>query len=413
MTNASRDALDRWIDAHAARLRADNLEPATPADATRVESVLDRIENARIVVLGELDHWIAEKTDFRLWWLRRLATRHRLVLAEELGHSDARRVAQFLANGDASWLDRVPTFGWDGDRRTDRDDRPTGILRASFERYPTARFKAAQSAFYHAVRGLGLRAFQGLDVNAVAGGGYADIRARLAQLDRGIADRIERALVRVPGESALDEATRLEALVAQFPGDAHLAGIGTDLRVMADTLRYEALAHPAADYDALRPAMAWREDMMKRAVDRVLDAMAPDEKLVLMAHALHLVKDDDRVGGAPGAGPGGHIVHSLGHYLARERAEPVFAVWFIFGGGRDCQPFTDLSCELRFPSDTLNARLLALDCPLVVPTAMAPDGFPKGTVGIGHLYSLVASVDLAAQADAIFFLPDVTPLPQV
>jgi len=43
------------------------------------------LSNARVVFLGETNHFIHEKTDFRLWWLRNLAQHHRLVVGEELG----------------------------------------------------------------------------------------------------------------------------------------------------------------------------------------------------------------------------------------------------------------------------------------------------------------------------------------
>jgi len=410
-TSANHAVIEAWIDAHAASLDPATLLPTSAAAASRIEAVFERIDNARIVVLGELDHWIAEKTQFRLWWLERLTARHRLVLAEEIGHSDGGRIAAYLTSGDTTWLDRVPTFGWEADRRPDRDDRPAGVLRASFDRYPTARFKAAQCQFYRAVRDLGLTRFHGIDVNAVAGAGYADVAARVRLLEPALARPIGSALARVPGETMAAEATRLERLAAACARDPRLVDIELDVRVMADTLRYQILAHPAPDYDALRPAMAWREDMMKRAVDRVLDAMAPDEKLVLMAHALHLVKDDDRVGGAPGAGPGGQLVHSLGHHLARECGEHVYSIWFLFAGGTDAQPFPDLPSEFQFPPNTLNARLGARGTPLVLPTTPDADDPLEGVVGVGHLYNLVASVDLAAQADAIFFLPRVTPLP--
>lgn len=420
VTKRESSAVDSWISGHAARLRTTNLEPASDTDAARIDALLAQSDHARVIVLGELSHWISEKSDFRLWWLRRLAARHPLVLAEELGHSDGCRVARYLHTGDEDWLDRVPTFGWEGDRREDRDDRPTGILRRSFDAYPTARFKAAQCAFYRELRALGITAYHGIDINAVAGAGYADARAFLPALPADLARRIEPALAPVQGESALDESARLTALQAEIESHrAHsdaaaaraLDSMAFDVERMADTLRYQALAHPAPDYDALRPAMALREATMKRAVDRILDGMAADERLVLMAHALHLVKDDDRVDAAAGAGPGGNLVRSLGHHLARERGERVFAVWFVFGGGSDCQPFPDLPNRYRFPSDTLNARLLAAGGPLVVPTGAAADRALEGPVGIGHLYNLVARVELGAQTDAVFFLPDVTPLP--
>lgn len=403
------------LTAQAARLRPADLEPESAADAARIDALLDRVADAQIVVLGELDHWIAQKSDFRLWWLSRLAARHPLVLGEELGHSDGRRVSRYLETGDETWLDRVPTFGWTADRRSDRDDRPTGLLRASFERYPTARFKAAQCAFYRAMRGLGVRALHGIDINAIATAGYADVRGHLSALAPGLARRIEAGLAQVAGESAAQEADRLMALRAfidSLPLSASLLdAVAVDLEVMADTLRYQTLAHPAPDYQSLRPAMALREETMKRAVDRLLEAMAPGEKLVLMAHALHLVKDDERLGGAPGVGPGGSLVHSLGHYLARERGERVFAVWFVFGRGSDCQPFPDLPTELQYPPDTLNTRLLAAQAPLVLATRDVDTALP-GPIGVGHLYNLVAGVDLGAQTDAVFFLQTVSPLPE-
>jgi erythromycin esterase-like protein len=395
-----------------APLDSATLAPVSPDDARIVDRLLDRIDSARIVLLGELSHWIAEKSTFRLWWLERLAARHQLVLAEELGHSDGIRVARYLASGDEAWLDRVPMFGWRGDVRADRDDRPTGVLRASFERYPTARFKRAQCAFYRRVRALAPRAFHGIDVNAVAGAGYADIRGRLPSIEPTLSQRIARQLTWVPGESPLAEAERLEALRAalagQARGDPALTAVLVDLDVMARSLRYQALAHPAQDYEALRPAMSLREDMMKRALDRMLAALRPEEKLVLMGHALHLVKDDARVADAPGVGPGGGHVHSLGHYLAQECGEPVFASWFVFGEGSDCQPFPDLPSTYRFPEATLNRTLLANGVPAVVDVAA---GASPASVGVGHLYNLVAEVDLRAQVDAVFFLPTVHPLP--
>jgi erythromycin esterase-like protein len=410
VTEAAAAEIEAWIETCGAKLGPRDLEPASPIDAARVDALLARIDAARIVVLGELDHWIAEKSDFRLWWLSRLAARHRLVLAEELGHSDGRRVARYLDSGDETWLDRVPTFGWEGDRRPDRDDRPTGVLRASFDRYPTVRFKAAQCAFYREVRALGLRALHGIDVNGVAGAGYADVRERLTHLEPALARRVERGLTRVEGESALREAERLDRLRSEIAGHANLAEIDVDLEAMADSLRYQSMANTAPDYEGLRPAMAWREDMMKRAVDRLLGALVGDEKLVLMAHALHLAKDDDRLGSAAGVGPGGNIVHSLGHYLARERGEHVFAIWFVFGGGSDCQPFPDLPTALRYPPECLNTGLLAHGTPLLIDTASGAETALRTPVGVGHLYNLIANVDLAAQADAVFFLPTVSPL---
>lgn len=394
------------------------LAPRTAADRERLAALWPRLHAARIVVLGELDHFIAQKNDFRLWWIRRLAERYPLVLAEELGHSDGKRIARYLASGDETWLDRVPTFGWRGDARPDRTDSPTGVLQASSERFPAARFKATQCAFYRALRELGVRRFHGFDIDGATGAGYAEAEHLLPALGEPHAQATRAALARVPGETMLEEAARLTAVAGQlqslpFPQATRQGEVARemafDLGWTASTLHYAALAYPAADYEALRPAMQFREGMMKRAVARLLDQLAPSEKLVLMAHAFHLAKDDGSVTSAAAAvGPGGDRASSLGHYLARERGEDVCAIWFLFAEGSDCQPFPDLPTTFAYPDGTLNAQLARLADALVLPTA----GLGRtGAARVGHIYNLVADVDIARQADSLFFLRTVTPLP--
>jgi hypothetical protein len=93
---------------------------------------------------------------------------------------------------------------------------------------------------------------------------------------------------------------------------------------------------------------------------------------------------------------GHHVVHTLGH-------EP-FSVWWLYGDGEDSQPFPDLPKLAHFPHDSLNARLAARGGPLVA----AVDG--PLTARVGHLYNQAPRVNVAQQADVIFFLPNVTPL---
>ncbi len=178
--HAQAAAFRTWYEQRAAILAPATLAPVDATAGARVEALLDAMADARVIVLGELNHWIAEKTRFRLWWLERLAARFSLVLAEELGHSDGVRVSRYLRSGDETWLDRVPTFGWQGDARSDRVDEPTGVLRESYARFPTQRVKQAQRGFYRELCRLGLLAFHGLDVNGTTGAGYADIAASVA-----------------------------------------------------------------------------------------------------------------------------------------------------------------------------------------------------------------------------------------
>ncbi len=399
-------AIDHWLDEHAIRL-----DPATyapdPADPRRLAVIDTALANARLVFLGETNHFIHEKTEFRLWWLRRLGAHHRLVVGEELGWSDSRDVARYLADGDEAHLDRLATFGDRSHVRPDRDDWPTGVLRASFDAYPTALFKAEQVRFYRGLRTIPSLRFFGFDIDA-AGTGYADI-----ELNRNAADvnaAFWARLARVPDETLSDEADRLASSIALLPhsGDPKIAEVREDLQSMIETLRYTALAHPAADYEALRPAMAYRETTLKRRVDRMRASLADDEVLVLMAHAFHLAKNDDRIASV-GVGPGGDQMRSLGHHLVADLALPAYSVWLLYGGGKDSQPFPDLPRIARYPAESLNAQLARRGVPLIVPVAPGAHALAR-EVGVGHVYNLVVPVHLPSQTDAIFFVPRVTPM---
>ena len=168
---------------------------------------------------------------------------------------------------------------------------------------------------------------------------------------------------------------------------------------------HAALVRDAATYEATRPAMAFREDAMKR---RFADARAIfPGRIALMAHAMHLAKDDNLIN-APGAvGPGGRLTPSLGHHIVQELGLKAYAVWMIYGGGEDSQPLKDLPNKARFPSHTLNARMARL---FDQPTVVSLEGAPDVSYAIGHLYNTLFETRLKAQADAVWFTPKVTPM---
>jgi hypothetical protein len=152
--------------------------------------------------------------------------------------------------------------------------------------------------------------------------------------------------------------------------------------------------------------MAYREGCMKRRWSdiRALGGAAPT---ALMAHALHLAKDDRLLGKVIGVGPGGGLECSIGHHLVREKGLKAVSIWLIFGSGEDAQPFPDLPRRFAYPRETLNARLAALGEPWLIPIAGGPFDRP---VGVGHMYNAVQPATLAGQVDALLFLPEVSPL---
>ena len=402
-------ALERWLDAHAIRLDPTTYAAREP-DAMRLAALDRAFDGARCIFIGETNHFVHEKSDYRAWWLRRLAARHRLVVGEELGCVDGRRVARYLADGDEAHLDTLATFGDERHRRADRDDRPTGVLRASFDAYPSRLFKAEQTRFYRTLRELGVTRFHGVDIDA-PGNGYAELEAWHAKAT--VDPVFWTTVARVDGESIDAEATRLERALERLPADGELREL---VLCVAENLRYTALAHPAPTYEALRPAMALRESIMQRRVERIIATLADDEVFVLLGHAFHLAKDDRRIGRAPGVGPGGNLVASLGHHLAQNRGIDARAVWMLYGGGVDSQPFPDLPTRVDYPNDSFNAALAAYvaarpepDAPLVVPIEPARATLADA-VGIGHLYNLVVPVHLPTEVDALFFVPHVSPM---
>jgi erythromycin esterase-like protein len=375
------DALDAWLD------RA-LLEPGA----------LDTGE-AEVLVLGEFNHFVHEKTDFRIAMAQQASRLGFKVWAEELGWSDGRRLTQYFEARDEAVFDRLSLFGWRGDVRADRDDRPTGIFRASLEAYPFDLMRAEQTRFY---RTLSPEALYGFDVAAGHDGGYVDLFARLETTSAPTAWTA--ALARRPGEPLQEEAARLIALAAEAPaGLDRLAR--ADLSALIDGLTYTGLVQTAATYAETAPAMAFREDAMKR---RLVDirALAPG-KLVLMGHALHLVRDDDAIT-APGiVGPGGQGTSSLGHHLGQELGLPMFIIWMIYGGGEDSQPLPDLPRRADFGPHTLNARLAArFDRPVLLDARTAPDA----PVRIAHMYNTEIETHLPGVVDALWFTPWISPL---
>jgi erythromycin esterase-like protein len=402
--------LDRWI-ADAAMPLHDNVVDVT------IDAALDHaLTRSNVVLLGELNHFVHEKAAYRLWWLSRLARKRRLVIGEELSWSDGGYVDRYLATGDDVVLAQAATFGGHHPERTDRNEQPTGVIAASFDAYPTALFFAEQRRFYAGLRALAPRRFFGFDIGAPSAI-HAALEPHLTRLEAAaphgtLARQIRAKLAPVPGESFGAEAMRLAQLRDELARADEVAGteLIRDLEAIIANLHYVALAYPATDYEALRPAMALREELMKRRVEHALGTLAADEVLVLMAHAFHLAKDDRRIGGA-GVGPGGGQVPSLGHHLVHGLGLAPFAAWMLYGGGRDSQPFPDLPQTAVYPPTSLNAALARMGMPLVLPiTEDAAAGALSADVGVGHMYGQVVSVHLPSEVDAIWFLPSVSPL---
>ena len=66
-------------------------------------SFLDQaLAGRRVVYLGETDHWVAQRMEFRLLLIRELARRGYRRIGMEMGLSDAKRMDRYLETGDES-----------------------------------------------------------------------------------------------------------------------------------------------------------------------------------------------------------------------------------------------------------------------------------------------------------------------
>ena len=398
--------LERFVEARAIVLPAP-FNGAT-CELSHLDPLKQRLRSARLVMLSETNHFVHEKSDFRLLLSRVLMSEGWTCFLEELGHSDGFRVDRFLQSGDERELARLPSFGYIAHLRSDRDDRPGGILKS--ESYPTEAFLWEQKRFYRRLRSETVRrgaqvCLAGIDIDGLPGGSYEDI-ADLIPATASESHPFLEALHRVPNESAADEANRLRTALRLLPDDWP-DEIAESLRALSESLEYIAMTYSAQSYDALRPGMAFRETAMKRRF-KAAKAKFADAKIVLMAHALHLAKDDAAIK-AGGVGPGGGQTSSLGHWLTQEEKEATFSIWMIYGVGEDSQPLANLPRKANFPPHSLNAMLSRHGKALLFFPADAPELFRPPCV-VGHMYNALFETSLLLQADVVVFLPEVTPL---
>ena len=373
-----------------------------------LEPLRRRLRSAGLVMLGETNHFVHEQSDFRLLLSRVLMSEGWSCFLEELGHSDGIRANRFLQSGDERELERLPSFGYTGHLRSDRDDRPGGILKS--ESYPTEAFLWEQKRFYRGLRSEALRNggevhLAGIDIDGLPGGSYEDVADLIPPTAPKSHPFIE-ALRRVPNESAISEAARLRAALRLLPKDWPRE-IAESLRALSESLEYIAMTYSAQSYDAVRPGMAFRETAMRRRF-KAAKARFAETKLILMAHALHLAKNDAAIK-AGGVGPGGGQTSSLGHWLTQEEREATFSVWLLYGAGEDSQPLANLPRRANFPASSVNAMLARHGHALLFFPADAPELFGPPCV-VGHMYNALFETFLLQQADAVVFLPEVTPL---
>lgn len=414
----------------------DNAVVFAPSEETSVSleklSFLDTaLKDKRVVFLGEEDHWIHEKYEYRRLLLEYLFSRGWRYVGEELGWSDGMRLDRYLETGESSYLERIATYGYRGDTRPDREEKASGILKRITGHYPLQEFKAEQIRFAGFLRSFNETPsagskrvhFFGFDVNAAAGGGYKDIEDLLNhELYLPEFAKARQLFARVPGESVKQEMQRLNYLLKEIEvsagrikeaiGQDRFAQLKQCIFTMRDSLHYHLMANPADNYKSLNKAMAFREEMMCRHVEFVLSRMKPDEKLVLMGHNRHLCKDIGQIKKLGASPPGGRLVPSLGTYLCSRRSDQIFSIWMLHECGKSSHPFKNLSSDYTAKRGSLNSILAQAGDRYLLFTSVSDreTSVLRSDLDIVGLYNITFRTALAKQADAVFFVRKVTPL---
>lgn len=398
-------------------------------DSTDVErlSFLDSLlEDKRIVYLGEEDHWIHEKYQYRLLFLRYLVSRGWRFIGEELGWSDGVRINEYIHTGDQKHLECIATYGYRGDIRTDRDDTVQGLLKT--DNYPLEAFKAEQIRFTKALREINTNYvntnginFFGFDINAAAGGGYADIEQLLNGINEKSIHEFANMFKFSPGETIEQEIEQLnialkimesrENELKMILGDNYVY-LRQNILAMRDSFDYFSISNPAKTYRKLNIAMAAREELMQRNIMFILSEMKKNDKLVLMAHNRHLSKNIDNIKKAGASPPGGKLVPSVGTYLNRLFPGKVFSIWMLNCRGMSSQPISRFSSEYTGAPGSLNSILSEVGSTFILPTASNDTRAKllKKYMDIVGIYNITYKAKPAEQADAIFFVDEVHPL---
>jgi len=316
-------------------------------------SILDRLlEGKRVVYLGEPDHYVREKYDFRLIFIRYLFERGWRHIGMEMGRADGKRVEEYLQTGDPACLDRVATLGYEGDQRADRRHTLRGINREANPEF-WSRAWAEHRWFLRQLRSLNEASPQGAlrlhwfgyDVDTRPGGGYADARELLDPYrSTSLIQDILRRLTRVDGESRAEEIDRLESLLVFLKANETevRTRLGADvarelrrtLRCLADGFAFLLSARDGLGSPEGTAGLRRREQRMRSYMDEILEDLAPTDKIILLGHNMHLSKDSGSLRSGPvdsGAPP---MWPSIGSHVVERLPGRVYSIWMLYDHGR-------------------------------------------------------------------------------
>lgn len=410
-----------WVRECSVELESLDWKATDPASFHFLDEAL---EGKRVVYIGEMDHFVAERMECRLVLIQELVRRGYRRIGMEMGLSDSRRMDRYLETGDEAWLDQVALYGYRGDLREDRQDEVAGWTDDEETEFKKTMLDEAEW-FLRQLRKINEELPEGeprvkwfgYDLSFRPGGGYADATLLLApHLENSVVLEVKKQMTRVPGESRIEEAERLEALVDYIDGNAAvltelLGPTGKlDLRRafsrMADSFRLIEEFQELGNFDPekVAAALATRERRMDHNFEEHLAEWPPDEKLILLGHALHLSKDSEQIETAGF----GRMWKSIGTYLAERLPGEVYAFWMLHDRGRHGVPRAEPPVlRFRSPRDSVERELARIHPILLLPLGSgdAREAWLDVERILNHSGS-PAKMVVPDQADCLFFVKE-------
>lgn len=333
-----------WIKENAVQLDTLDWQQIDLGDLSFLDEAL---RGKRVVYLGEPDHYIHEKYNFRLILIRYLYQKGWNYLGMEMGLFDGLKVDRYLANGDDSHLDQMLVYGYKGDLRSDRDDEIKGFAARG---HPTFRstfvgeekWFLKQLRFLNESRSPGQKRLHwfGFDVDSRPGLGYQEIKVMLGQhASCPEIDVLSARLELVEDESRTEEAERVQGIIDDIDakkeqlksllGASDYKILDKYLHCIKDSLIFLDGSVEGPRSRGWAPALIEREKVMFRLMDAFLAELPRNEKIILMAHNLHLSKDYTTCGfvGFP-------MWPSIGTHVAKTLPDQVYSIWMLYDHGR-------------------------------------------------------------------------------
>jgi len=344
-------SLGGWVSANAIALDPRDWSPADGRGF--LDSELDAVE---FVYLGEPDHYIQEKYDYRLGLIRYLVDRGFTYIGMEMGYSDGLRIDRYLESGDAAILEEVALYGH-------RDEYVAGlpdVMEAELARPYLDAFVDEERAFLaellqvsSSLPGDERLHWFGFDIDIVPGGGYVDAERVLDAASPGGGDFLDDVRHELASTRSMEPVERVQALdslaavvdthteeLEELLGATGASELHQTIQNLADSYRFQADAFAEPFGVTWGEAMIRREqDMIRRLDDGWLPALPAGARAILLGHNLHLTRSVESLATGPLDDPDASPMWpTIGAELAARRS--VYAIWMLYDHGTTHSAFT-------------------------------------------------------------------------